>query len=87
MRATGDDEYAVDGDLTINGVTKPATLNVEFNGSDVHPGDGKLHVGFSATTEIRRSEFGIDFNMPLGAGKLALGEKIKVELDLQFIAP
>lgn len=86
VRTDGDDSYALDGDLTINGVTKPVTLDVEFNGTSVMPqGEPVPHTGFYATTEIRRSEFGIDFNMPLGMGKVALGEKVKVELDLQFV--
>lgn len=80
-------DYEMTGDLTINGITNSVTFEVEFNGSEVHPGDGLVHAGFSATGEIRRNEFGIDFNMPLGMGKLALGEKVKVELELQFTAP
>ncbi|ADP78975.1 YceI family protein [Pseudofrankia inefficax] len=82
-----EDGYQVDGELTINGTTQPVTLTVEFNGVDVHPADGRTRAGFAATTEIRRSDYGIDFNMPLGAGKLALSDKIKIDLDLQFIAP
>jgi polyisoprenoid-binding protein YceI len=82
-----EDGYQVAGELTINGTTQPVSLEVEFNGVDVHPADGRTRAGFAATTEIRRSDYGIDFNMPLGAGKLALGDKIKIELDLQFIAP
>jgi polyisoprenoid-binding protein YceI len=83
----GDGEYVLEGDLTINGVTKPVALDVELQGATVHPGDGKLHVGFTATTDVKRNDFGVDFNMPLGAGKLALGEKVKVEFDFQFLAP
>jgi polyisoprenoid-binding protein YceI len=83
---SGDDYEAV-GDLTINGVTKPATLKVEFTGAAVHPGDGKLHAGFSAEADIVRDDFGIDFNMPLGVDKFALGKKIAIELEIQFIAP
>lgn len=82
-----DDEYELAGNLTINGVTKPVTLNVEFYGVDTHPIDNRVRSGFAATGEIRRSDFGITFNMPLGAGKLALADKVKIELDLQFIAP
>jgi polyisoprenoid-binding protein YceI len=63
------------------------TLAVEFTGSTVHPGDGKLHSGFIATTKILRDDFGIDFNMPLGVDKFALGKKIDVEIDAQFTAP
>ena len=87
VRAVDAEEYELDGTLTINGIAKPVTLEVEFNGSEIFPADGTRHVGFTATTEIKRNDYGIDFNMPLGTGKLALGEKVKVELDLQFVAP
>jgi polyisoprenoid-binding protein YceI len=83
----GAGEYDMNGDLTINGVTRPVTLATEFLGTDVHPADGRTRAGFEATTEIRRGEFGITFNMPLGGDKLALSDKVKVNLDLQFIAP
>jgi polyisoprenoid-binding protein YceI len=81
------DGYELAGDLTINGLTQPVVLAVEFFGAQEFPGDGKVHAGFLATTEIRRGDFGINLNIPLGAGKLALGEKVKVELDFQFVAP
>ena len=69
------------------GVTKPVTFDVEFNGTEVFPGDQSTHAGFTATGQIRRSDFGIDFGIIPGAEKLMLGDKIKVELDLQFVAP
>jgi polyisoprenoid-binding protein YceI len=81
------DTYVLTGELVINGVTRLVSFDVEFNGSEIFPGDQKLHSGFTATGEIRRGDFDIDFNMPLGMGKLALGEKVKVELDMQFVAP
>ncbi|WP_261557587.1 YceI family protein [Frankia tisae] len=81
------EEYELTGDLSINGVTKPVTFAVEFYGVDTHPADNRVRSGFSATGEIKRSDYGINFNMPLGAGKLALADKVKIELDLQFIAP
>ena len=83
----GNDEYELTGDLTINDVTHPVTLAVEFTGAVVHPGDGKQHAGFIATTQILRDDFGIDFNMPLGVDKFALGKKIDIEIDVQFTAP
>jgi polyisoprenoid-binding protein YceI len=82
-----DDDYQLDGELTINGVTKSVSFPVEFGGAEVHPGDGHTHAGFYGETQIARGDFGIDFNMPLGIDKVALGEKVKVELDLQFVAP
>jgi polyisoprenoid-binding protein YceI len=80
-----DGEYELAGDLTINGITRPVSFPVEFEGVEVHPGDSKQHAGFSATAVVNRNDFGVDFNMPLGMDKLALGEKVNVELDFQFV--
>jgi polyisoprenoid-binding protein YceI len=87
IRAAGDTEYALDGELTLNGVTRPVTLDVEFYGVETFPADGSTHAGFSATTTVNRDDFGVDFNAPLGIDKFALGKKIAVELELQFVAP
>ena len=87
IRAVGEDEYQLDGELTLNGVTRPVTLDVEFHGVETHPADGSTHAGFSATTTVNRDDFGVDFNAPLGVDKFALGRKIAVELELQFVAP
>jgi polyisoprenoid-binding protein YceI len=84
IREVGDGEYEADGDLTINGVTKPITLGVEHTGTQVHPADGKERAGFVATAQVLRDDYGIDFNMPLGLDKFALGKKIDVEIDIQF---
>ncbi|HZA79011.1 MAG TPA: YceI family protein [Acidimicrobiales bacterium] len=80
-----DGEYELAGDLTINGITKAVSFPVEFNGIEVHPGDGKPHAGCTATAVVNRNDFGVDFNMPIGIDKLAMGEKVTVELDLQFV--
>ncbi len=82
-----DGEYELTGELTINGITEPLTLEVEFTGTEVFPGDGKTHAGFSATGEVNRDDFGIDFNVPLGMDKMALGQRVRIELELQFVAP
>lgn len=87
IRPAGDGEYEADGHLTINGVTKPITLKVEHTGVELFPGDGKNHAGFIATAQVLRDDFGIDFNMPLGVDKFALGKKIDVEIDIQFVQP
>lgn len=81
------DGYELAGDLTINGITRAVSIPVEFNGIEVHPGDGQQHAGFYGSTVINRKDYGVDFNMPLGMDKLALGEKVAVELELQFVAP
>ena len=79
------ENYELAGDITIAGVTKPLTLDVEFNGTEVFPGDQSTHAGFTATGSLKRSDFGIDFGIVAGE-KLMLGDKIKLELDLQFVA-
>lgn len=87
IRAKDDGEYEADGILTMNGVSKPITLDVEFTGAAANPASGNQHAGFVATTTVAREDFGIDFNMPLGMDKVALGKKIAVELDIEFVAP
>ncbi len=68
-------------------MTRPVTLAVEFHGTEVFPADQSLHAGFTATGEVKRSEFGIDFAIIPGAEKLMLADRVKLELDLQFVAP
>lgn len=72
------------GELTIKGVTKPVELDVEFLGIDTDA-YGNTRIGFEATTEISRKEFGIDFNVPLDGGKLLVGDKVSIELSIQAI--
>ena len=81
IRGEGSD-WLVDGDLTIGEVTRPLTLAVELGGVEAYF-DGTRHAGFEATGEIRRKDFGLGFG-PLGA---ALGDVVKIELDLQFVEP
>jgi polyisoprenoid-binding protein YceI len=81
-----DAEWQVDGELTIGDITRPVTLAVEFGGIETTPG-GPRHAGFEATTEIRRKDFGIDVAMPPGVSAVALGDVVKVELDLQLLEP
>lgn len=76
-----DEEWSLQGELTIGEVTRPVTLAVEFGGAVEFAGDGREHAGFEATGEIRRSDFGLDF----GTGFLS--DVVKVHLDMQFVAP
>jgi polyisoprenoid-binding protein YceI len=90
IRPAGDGaggDYLLDGELTLNGTTRPVTLDVEFHGVEVHPADGSTHAGFSAAAKVDRDAFGIDFNVPLGVDRFAVGKEVAVELDLQFVAP
>jgi polyisoprenoid-binding protein YceI len=79
-------EYQVEGDLTIGDVSCPIVLAVELGGIESVPG-GPRHAGFEAATEIRRKDFGIDLAMPPGVSVVALGDVVKVEIDLQLLEP
>jgi polyisoprenoid-binding protein YceI len=72
--------------LTPRGSAPAIVLAVELGGIENFPG-GPRHAGFEATTEIRRKDFGIDLAMPPGISEVALGDVVKVELDLQLLEP
>ena len=76
--------YALNGDLTINGVTKQAEFAVEFGGVAAD-GYGVTRAGFSAKYEISRKDYGIDFNVPLSGGGLLLADNVKIELEIQIV--
>jgi polyisoprenoid-binding protein YceI len=80
------DGYELQGDLTIGEITKPVTLALELGGVGDFPG-GPRHAGFEATTQIRRKDFGIDVALPPGVSAVALGDVIKVEIDVQLLEP
>ena len=77
-------DWTVEGDLTIKGITKPVTLELELNGfgPDAY---GGTRAGFSAKTEISRKEFGVDIDMPMDGGGVVVGDKINVELEIEAV--
>ena len=81
IRAKGDD-YVVEGEFTLHGVTRPVELALEFNG--VNPGMGNGPVaGFEATTVLNRKDFGITIDMPLEGGGAVVGDKITITLEIE----
>ncbi len=86
-KGDAENKYKVVGDLTIHGVTKSVTLDVDYLGADEMPmgKDGKMVakvVGFSATTTIDRRDFGLAFNKVLASGNLMVGNDVKISLDI-----
>jgi len=77
IRRDGED-FVVDGELTVRGVTRPVSLKLEVNGFTADPG-GKIRAGFSASGEINRMDFGVCSSVPIGGG-LASG---KVRIDIE----
>jgi polyisoprenoid-binding protein YceI len=77
-------DYKVTGDLTIKGTTKPVVLDLEFNG--IHPDPwGGTRSGFSATTEISRKAFGVDFEIPMDGPGVVVGDKITISLEVEAV--
>ena len=80
------DDWVVSGDLTIKGVTRTVDLLTEFEGSITDP-YGLQRIAFSASTEIDRTDFGLDFNAVVETGGLVVGKNIKIVLEVQAIVP
>lgn len=78
------DGTTAQGELTVKGVTRPVELEVEFLGAGTDPWGGS-RLGFEATTEISRKDFGVDFNIPLDGGKLLIGDKINIILAVEAV--
>ena len=75
----------VDGELSLRGETREVPLRLEIHGFQEHTPFGDARVGFTATTEIDRRDFGISFDTPLEGGGVGLGHKIQVTLEIQAI--
>lgn len=80
----GDDGYVIDGDLTINGTTKSVELAAEFLGVAADP-RGETRLGAEATVSISRKDYKVDFNIPLDGGKLLIGDKVDITLNIEAV--
>jgi polyisoprenoid-binding protein YceI len=83
VRLDGDDLRLV-GDLTVKDVTRPVELAREFDGVESDPWGG-TRAGFTATTEINRRDFGLEWNVALDSGGMLVGEKVKIELEVELV--
>ena len=78
------DKIEFDGEITIKGITQPATLTGTVNGPAVDH-FGKNRVGLSLETTVDRTEFGINWNMPLPNGEPALANEVTLKADLTLV--
>jgi polyisoprenoid-binding protein YceI len=83
IREDGGD-YLLDGELSLKTVTKPVTLKLELGGfgPDAY---GGYRAGFTATGEIKRSDFGVDFNAVLETGGVVVGDKVSLSLEIELV--
>jgi polyisoprenoid-binding protein YceI len=84
VEKTDSDTFALHGDLTLKGVTKPVKLNVEYNGVTKDPWGGE-RAGFLVTGKIKRTGFGVTFNEALETGGLMLGEEVRINGEIQLV--
>jgi polyisoprenoid-binding protein YceI len=78
------DDYKVNGDLTLKGVTKPVTLNVEFGGVQKSL-YGQTVAGFEVTGKINRQDFGLTWSAVTEAGGVVVGDEVKLAANLEVI--
>jgi polyisoprenoid-binding protein YceI len=80
----GKENFKLTGDLTIRDVTRPITLNVQFEGQQKDPWGGE-RVGFSASGKIDRRDFGLTWNQALETGGVVVGNDIKISLEVEAV--
>lgn len=80
-----DHEYILKGDLTIRDITKEVTFDLVQNNGIITDPWGKSRAGFTGTTEINRKDYNINFNDKLPTGIDVVGNKIKIEVNLELV--
>ncbi|MEW6154512.1 MAG: YceI family protein [Actinomycetota bacterium] len=76
--------YRVTGDLTIKGVTRPVTLDLEYTGAAVDP-YGNQRVGLEGRTTVNRKDWGVNWNAALDAGGVLVSEKVTLEFEVSAV--
>jgi polyisoprenoid-binding protein YceI len=84
FKAKDEEEAKLTGDLTIKGITKPVTLDVEFAGIVTDP-YGQVKAGFTVTGKISRKEFGLTWSAVTEAGQVVVSDNIKLHAEIQLI--
>lgn len=79
------DGWALDGELTVKGVTRPVRLAVEFLGAARDPWGGS-RLGFTASGELDREEWGLNWNQALETGGVLVGKKVTLEIEAELVA-
>jgi polyisoprenoid-binding protein YceI len=84
VRQTDDTTVQVTGDLTIKGVTKPVTVDFEYQGSATDP-FGNERVGFEGAVTINRKDWGVNWNAALETGGVLVSEKVTLEFEVSAV--
>ena len=84
VQKTTDNEFLLTGDLTLHGVSKPVTLEVEYGGTMQDPW-GNTKAGFSLSGKINRKDWGLTWNAALEAGGVLVSEEVRLHIDVQLV--
>ena len=84
MTQKDEDNYELNGELTIKGISKPVKLSVEYGGIMSDPW-GNKKAGFSIAGEINRKDWGMVWNAALEAGGVLVADKVKILCDVEFL--
>ena len=84
VRHVKGDKFEVTGDLTVRGITKPVTLDLEYTGAALDPWGGQ-RAAFSATTKINREDFGLTWNQALETGGVLVGKDVAIDLEVEAV--
>jgi polyisoprenoid-binding protein YceI len=80
----GGDKFRVEGDLTVRDITRPVVLDATFDGVVPDPW-GHQRIGFAATAEIDREDFGLTWNQTMETGGVLIGKQVKLEIEAEFV--
>lgn len=83
MELVSGNEYKLKGDLTIKGISKPVTLDVEFGGKVTDP-SGNEKAGFSLSGKINRKDWALNWNSALETGGVLVGDEVRISAEVQF---
>lgn len=83
VEAKGDNRGKVTADLTIRGITRPTSFEVECLGPVKSPFSGKSCIGFRGATKINREDYGMVLNYPMEGGGLVVGRDVEITFDVQ----
>ena len=84
VELAGPSTYRVTGDLTIKGVTKPVSFDLEYTGAAVDPFQNQ-RVGFEGSATVNRKDWGINWNAALEAGGVLVSEKVTLEFEISAV--
>ncbi|MDA8261525.1 MAG: YceI family protein [Actinomycetota bacterium] len=84
IEAVSGDKFRVNGDLSVRGVTRPVTFDLEFTGTEIDPW-GNRRIGVEGSTVINRKDFGVSWNAALESGGILVSENVTLEFEISAV--